>query len=66
MKQLNKITTANSGSHPMRVSEGFQALVPAYRHLCQRIGTQARNPALAVAEDVGGNMIYEKLNTYET
>jgi PKD repeat protein len=44
--------TDNSGSQPMRVSEGSQASAPACSHLCQRIGTQPRNPALVVAENV--------------
>ena len=49
-------TGGNNGSQPMRVSEGLQVSVPAYRHLCQRIGTQARNPALAVAANVGAQL----------
>jgi hypothetical protein len=36
----------------MRVSEGSQASAPACRHLCQRTGTQPRNPTLAVAATV--------------
>jgi hypothetical protein len=47
-----KWPAGNSGSQPMRVSEGSQASAPACRHLCQRTGTQARNPALAVAANV--------------
>lgn len=50
-----KPPVANNGSQPMRVSEGSQASAPACRHLCQRTGTQARNPALAVAANVSYN-----------
>jgi len=48
------MSAANIGSQPMRVSEGSQASAPASVHLCQRTGTQARNPALAVAANVMG------------
>jgi hypothetical protein len=49
-------TGGNNGSQPMRVSEGSQASAPACRHLCQRTGTQTRNPALAVAANVMCNL----------
>jgi hypothetical protein len=42
----------NNGSQPMRVSEGFRASAHAGGHLCWQIGTQTRNPALAVAANV--------------
>jgi hypothetical protein len=46
----------NNGSQPMRVSEGLQASAPACGRLCQRTGTQPRNPALAVAANVATNV----------
>jgi len=52
---LNKTKAPNIGSYKMRVSEGSQASAHICRHLCQRTGTQARNPALAVAANVGGH-----------
>jgi len=42
----------------MRGSEGLQASAPACGHQCWRIRTQARNPALAVAENVMCNQKY--------